>query len=151
MEWTFSLHIPLASIQTCFPTRSVLVRHGLRWNGNLVYSATHCFCERYQKNISNFQLNITLSFGVTFIPFKQLPIGIRAFDVWIAKLELHGLFVYYKSLISTLIFCVFHFYCRHFTSPFCLFSHSSYSDAETMRLSQCHLLKLYSLVSSQLI
>lgn len=50
-------------------------------------------------------------------------------------------------MISTLIFWIFHFYCRHFTSPFCLFSHSSYSDAETMRFSQCHLFKLYSFVS----
>lgn len=147
MEWTLSLHIPLASIETCFLPGVYL--SGMAWGemGIWCCSATHCFCERYQKNISNFQLNITLSFGVTVIPFKQLPIGIKAFDVWIAKLELHGLFVYYKSLISTLIFCIFHFYCRHFTSPFCLFSHSSYSDAETMRFSQCHLFKLYSFVS----
>ena len=115
-----------------------------------VFLCTTLLLWEKSKEHIKFQSNNTLYLRITFISFKQLPIGIKAFDIWMAKLTLQGICVYYRFDFCSDILCISFSLC---TFPLVFFSsqvsHSSYPDPGTIRLSQCHLLKPHSLVSLQ--
>ena len=111
----------------------------------LCCSALYYFCVRNQGSYKF--LNWTIPSMCDLPPFhlKNLPLGIKASDVWITEPAFHGVFII--VLISLVIHTVYFIFIAHiFTSLFSIgFSHFCNSYLGKVRFAKCSLLKSHSL------